>query len=57
MAYFTIPRHLRIVSALPMTPTNKIQKHLLRKQGVTADTWEREAAGLSIKRDRAFGIT
>lgn len=52
-----IPRYLRIVSALPMTPTNKIQKHLLRKQGVTADTWEREAAGLSIKRDRAFGIT
>ena len=35
-----------------MTPTQKVQKHLLRDQGLTPDTWDREAAGIRIRRDR-----
>ncbi len=55
MAHFMIPRYLRVVEDLPKTLTNKVQKHLLRDEGVTADTWDREAAGIRIRRDRIGG--
>ncbi|WP_236700414.1 AMP-binding protein [Allosalinactinospora lopnorensis] len=52
MAYFMIPRYLRVLEQLPLTPTSKIRKHLLREEGVTADTWDRERAGLKVKGER-----
>ncbi len=52
MPHFMVPRYVRIVDALPKTPTQKIQKHLLRAEGLTADTWDREKAGITIKRDK-----
>jgi carnitine-CoA ligase len=52
MAHFMVPRYVRCMEALPKTPTNKVQKALLREQGVTADTWDREAAGIVLKRQR-----
>ena len=52
MAHFMVPRYLRFMDDLPKTPTLKIQKHLLRDEGVTGDTWDREAAGIKLKRDR-----
>lgn len=52
MAHFMLPRFIRVVDALPKTPTQKVQKHLLKEAGVTPDTWDREAAGITIKRDR-----
>ena len=52
MAHFMLPRYIRIVSELPKTPTSKIMKHLLREEGVTADTWDREAAGITVKREK-----
>jgi crotonobetaine/carnitine-CoA ligase len=52
LAHFMIPRFVRIVDELPKTPTEKVEKHRLRDLGVTADTWDREAAGIRIKRDR-----
>ncbi|MGE7418644.1 AMP-binding protein [Methylobacterium tarhaniae] len=52
MAHFMIPRYVRIVDALPRTPTAKIRKHLLREEGVTPATWDREAAGIRIRRDK-----
>jgi len=51
LPYFMIPRYVRILSDLPRTPTQKVQKSVLRDEGVTADTWDREAAGIFIKRD------
>jgi crotonobetaine/carnitine-CoA ligase len=50
MAYFMMPRYLRIMGQLPHTPTEKIQKQALRDEGVTADTWDRETAGYQVKR-------
>jgi crotonobetaine/carnitine-CoA ligase len=50
MAYFMVPRYLRIMDALPKTPTERVQKFELRKAGVTEDTWDREAAGYQLKR-------
>lgn len=52
MAHFMVPRFIRIEAELPKTPTNKIQKVELRKEGVTPETWDREAAGIRIKRER-----
>jgi crotonobetaine/carnitine-CoA ligase len=52
MAHFMIPRYVRIVPELPKTPTQKVQKHLIRAAGVTADTWDREKAGIRIRRER-----
>lgn len=52
LPYFMIPRFLRIVDELPKTPTQKVEKHRLRATGVTADTWDRVAAGIHIDRDR-----
>lgn len=41
---FARPRFLRSMSALPKTPSEKVQKAELRAAGVTADTYDREAA-------------
>ena len=50
MAYFMIPRYIRIMDQLPKTPTERVKKAELREQGVTPDTWDREAAGYKLKR-------
>jgi carnitine-CoA ligase len=50
MAYFMMPRYVRFMDALPKTPTEKVQKAVLREEGVTSDTWDREAAGYKVKR-------
>ena len=52
LAHFMVPRYVRIMDELPKTPTNKVQKTALREQGITADTWDREQAGIILKRDR-----
>jgi crotonobetaine/carnitine-CoA ligase len=52
MAHFMIPRYIRVLDDLPKTPTQKVQKHILRSAGVTPESWDREAAGVTIKRDR-----
>jgi len=52
MTHFMVPRYIRVVPALPKTPTNKVQKVELRREGVTPDTWDRVAAGIEIRRTR-----
>ncbi|HVW67882.1 MAG TPA: AMP-binding protein [Steroidobacteraceae bacterium] len=41
MASFMVPRYIRVMPALPKTATERVQKFELRRQGVTADTWDR----------------
>ena len=50
MPYFMVPRYIRFVDALPKTPTERVQKVKLRDEGITADTWDREEAGVKVKR-------
>ncbi len=52
MAHFMVPRYIRVMSDLPKTPTQKIRKHLLRQEGVTPDTWDREEHGVKVERNR-----
>ena len=41
--YFFVPRYVEVLDALPMTPTNKVQKFKLRERGNTSATWDRES--------------
>ncbi len=50
MPHFMVPRYIRFVDSLPKTPTERVQKNKLRDEGITADTWDREAAGVKVKR-------
>jgi crotonobetaine/carnitine-CoA ligase len=50
IAHFAIPRYVRIVSQMPLTENGKIKKGVLREAGVTTDTWDREAAGIRLRR-------
>jgi crotonobetaine/carnitine-CoA ligase len=52
LPYFAVPRFVRIVDAIPKTETNKQRKFPFREAGVTADTWDRVAAGIVLKRER-----
>jgi crotonobetaine/carnitine-CoA ligase len=45
MGRFMLPSYIRFVHALTKTPTLRVQKNLLRAQGVTPDTWSRAGAG------------
>jgi crotonobetaine/carnitine-CoA ligase len=55
MAHFMVPRYVRFLPELPKTPTNKIEKHRLRAEGVPAETWDREAAGVRVRAARLGG--
>jgi crotonobetaine/carnitine-CoA ligase len=44
MARFMVPRYVRFMSALPKTPTDKVEKFRLQQQG-TAGAWDRDAPG------------
>jgi crotonobetaine/carnitine-CoA ligase len=50
MAHFMVPRYVSVIADMPKTPTGKIQKFVLREAGVTAGTWDREAAGIRVSR-------
>ncbi len=50
MAYFMVPRYVRFMDQMPKTPTEKVQKAVLRETGVSPDTWDREAVGYQVKR-------
>ena len=45
-----MPRFLEFVDVLPATENGKIQKYKLRERGITNQTWDREAAGITVKR-------
>jgi crotonobetaine/carnitine-CoA ligase len=50
--HFAVPRYIEFRDDLPRTPTNKVQKFRLREEGVTERTWDREAAGIQVRRQR-----
>ncbi len=50
LAYFAIPRFVRIVEELPQTANGKVRKSVLREAGVLDGDWDREAVGFELKR-------
>jgi crotonobetaine/carnitine-CoA ligase len=49
LPYFSSPRYVEVLPELPKTATLRVQKHLLRERGVTGETWDLEALGLSVR--------
>ncbi|MEL0088645.1 MAG: AMP-binding protein [Halieaceae bacterium] len=52
MPYFMVPRYIRILDELPKTPSAKVMKHVLRTEGVTTDSWDREEHNIKFKREK-----
>jgi len=50
MPYFAVPRFIEFVDSVPRTENGKIQKYKLRERGRSPRTWDREAAGIKLKR-------
>lgn len=56
MAHFMLPRYIRVVAEMPKTATAKIEKHRLRAEGLTADTWDREVQGVTVRGGEVIGL-
>jgi crotonobetaine/carnitine-CoA ligase len=52
LPHFMVPRFVRVVPELPKTQTNRVQKAELRREGLTAHCWDRESAGIRVRRER-----
>ncbi|QBI20415.1 ATP-dependent acyl-CoA ligase [Egibacter rhizosphaerae] len=50
LAHFAVPRYIAVVGDLPRTPNGKVRKAALREQGAATGTFDREAAGVEIRR-------
>ena len=48
LPYFAIPRYVEVMPELPKNATLRVMKHLLRERGVTDETWDFDALGLSV---------
>ena len=51
MPHFMVPRYYRVVDQMPRTPTGKLQKGVLREEGLTGNVWDAQAAGLTPTRN------
>lgn len=52
MAYYAVPRYVEFRDSLPKTGTHRIEYSILKQEGITPGTWDREAAGYAVSRDR-----
>lgn len=52
MPSYWVPRFVEFVPELPKTPSFKVKKGDLRDLGVTDRTWDREQAGIVLRRER-----
>lgn len=52
LPYFAIPRYVEFVDELPVTAaTGRVRKQVLRERGVTDETWDFNALGLTVSRE------
>lgn len=49
---FAVPRYIEFMAEFPKTPSEKVQKNLLRKTGITPATWDRVEAGALLQGER-----
>ena len=50
MPHFAVPRYIRFVAELPKSPAQRVQKYVLREQGLSGDVWDREEHGVEVER-------
>jgi carnitine-CoA ligase len=52
LPYYSVPRYLEFVESLPRTVALRPDKLALRERGISETTWDREAAGIRLRRER-----
>ena len=52
LPYFAVPRYLDFVPSIVRNAGLRPDKHILRERGVSPTAWDREAAGIKLKRER-----
>ncbi len=50
LPYFAVPRYIEFRDELPRNPVGRILKYQLRDEGCTPATWDREKAGIELKK-------
>ncbi len=50
LPFYAVPRYIEFRAALPLSETGRATKNILKDEGVTAGTWDLEAAGLRFER-------
>ena len=50
LPHFAVPRYIEFRGELIKNPTGKVLKYRLRDEGVTPATWDREVAGIEVRR-------
>ena len=50
LPYYAVPRYFEFRGELRLTETGRMIKNVLRDEGVTPATWDREAAGVTLER-------
>ena len=50
LPYFALPRYVEFRAELPRSPVGRVLKRTLRDEGVTAATWDAEAAGITYQK-------
>lgn len=48
LPYFAVPRYIEIRQDLPRNPVGRVLKYVLRDEGCTTTTWDREKAGVLV---------
>lgn len=48
LPYFAVPRYIEFRLELPKNPVGRVLKYVLRDEGKTPSTWDREAADIAI---------
>lgn len=52
LPHFAVPRYYEFRLELWKNPTGRVLKYKLREEGVTSNTWDRDAAGIIVRRKR-----
>jgi crotonobetaine/carnitine-CoA ligase len=52
LPYYAVPRYLEFAESLPRTVALRTDKNALRERSVSSTTWDREAAGIRLRRER-----
>jgi crotonobetaine/carnitine-CoA ligase len=52
LPYYAVPRYIDYVDVLPRTASLRVDKTALRERGLTDATWDREEAGIRLRRER-----
>jgi crotonobetaine/carnitine-CoA ligase len=50
LPHFAVPRYYEFRAELVKNPTGRVLKYKLREEGLTPATWDREAAGIKVRR-------